>query len=185
MCLCSDVLQKCHCSLVVRCKNFTVCYCAQEIITGLLRFEPHRRHCIVSLSKTLYPLLSTGSTQKNTSWHDCWDVKNVLVHSCATEISFAQLLYKEMSLWTVVLLRNVLVHSCATEKCLCEQLCYLKMSLLQLCYRNVLCIVVLLRNVHVRSCATEKCPCEQLCYLEMSMWTVVLLRNVHVRSCAT
>ena len=30
-------------------------------------FEPHRRHCIVSLSKTLYPLLSTGSTQEDSS----------------------------------------------------------------------------------------------------------------------
>ena len=26
------------------------------------RFEPHRSHCVVPLSKTLYPLLSTGST---------------------------------------------------------------------------------------------------------------------------
>ena len=35
--------------------------------------------CIVSLSKTLYPLLSTGSTQEDPSQHDCrnvdWDVK--------------------------------------------------------------------------------------------------------------
>ena len=28
-------------------------------------FEPHWRHCVVSLSKTLYPLLSTGSTQED------------------------------------------------------------------------------------------------------------------------
>ena len=27
-------------------------------------FEPHWRHCGVSLSKALYPLLSTGSTQE-------------------------------------------------------------------------------------------------------------------------
>ena len=27
-------------------------------------FEPHGRHCVVSWSKTLYPLLSTGSTQE-------------------------------------------------------------------------------------------------------------------------
>ena len=26
-------------------------------------FEPTARHCVVSLSKKLYPLLSTGSTQ--------------------------------------------------------------------------------------------------------------------------
>ena len=41
-------------------------------------FEPHWRHCVVSLSKTLYPLLSTGSTQ-GMSQHDGkivdWDVK--------------------------------------------------------------------------------------------------------------
>ena len=27
--------------------------------------EPHPRHCIVSLSKTLYPLLSTSSTEED------------------------------------------------------------------------------------------------------------------------
>ena len=31
-------------------------------------------HCVVCMSKTLYPLLSTGSTQEDPSWHD-W--KNV------------------------------------------------------------------------------------------------------------
>ena len=33
-------------------------------------FEPHRRHCVLSLSKTLYPSLSTGSTQADPSRHD-------------------------------------------------------------------------------------------------------------------
>ena len=35
-------------------------------------FEPHHWwcHCVVSLSKTLYPLLSTGSTQEDQSRHD-------------------------------------------------------------------------------------------------------------------
>ena len=28
-------------------------------------FETHQKHCVVSLNKTLYPLLSTGSTQEN------------------------------------------------------------------------------------------------------------------------
>ena len=41
-------------------------------------FEPHWRHCFVSLSKALYPLLS--STQEEASHHDGkivnWDVKN-------------------------------------------------------------------------------------------------------------
>ena len=45
-------------------------------------FETHRKRCIVSFSKTLYPLLSTGSTQKvrKTSQHDWkiveWDIKH-------------------------------------------------------------------------------------------------------------
>ena len=30
-------------------------------------FEPHRRHCVVSLSKTHLSLLSTGSTQEDPS----------------------------------------------------------------------------------------------------------------------
>ena len=33
-------------------------------------FNPHRRHYFVSLSKTLYPLLSTGSTQEDPTQHD-------------------------------------------------------------------------------------------------------------------
>ena len=32
-------------------------------------FKPHQRYCVGSLSKTLYPLLSTGSTQENVSCH--------------------------------------------------------------------------------------------------------------------
>ena len=34
--------------------------------------ETHQRHSVVSLSKTIYPLLSTDSIQEdiNTSWHD-------------------------------------------------------------------------------------------------------------------
>ena len=33
-------------------------------------FEPHRRHCVVSLSKRHLSLLSTGSTQENLSVHN-------------------------------------------------------------------------------------------------------------------
>ena len=33
-------------------------------------FKPHRRHCVVSLSKMLYPLLSTGLTHKDPSRND-------------------------------------------------------------------------------------------------------------------
>ena len=32
-------------------------------------FKSHRNDCVLSLTKTIYPLLSTGSTQE-TSWHD-------------------------------------------------------------------------------------------------------------------
>ena len=41
---------------------------------------PHWMHCVVSLSKTLDSLRSTGSTQESTSGHERkivdWDVKN-------------------------------------------------------------------------------------------------------------
>ena len=43
-----------------------------ECLTGDLGgcwFKP-QRHCVVSLSKTLYPLLSAGSTQEDLSRHD-------------------------------------------------------------------------------------------------------------------
>ena len=33
-------------------------------------FEPHRRHCVVSLSKTHLSLLSTGSTEEDPSLHN-------------------------------------------------------------------------------------------------------------------
>ena len=43
-------------------------------------FEPHRRHSIVSLSKTHLSLVRTGSTQEGPSRHNGkivdWDVKN-------------------------------------------------------------------------------------------------------------
>ena len=35
-----------------------------SVLNGL-EFETHQRHCVVSLSKTQYPLLSTGSTQED------------------------------------------------------------------------------------------------------------------------
>ena len=42
-------------------------------------FEPHRRYCVVSLSKTHLSLLSTGSTQEEPFHYNCmivdWDVK--------------------------------------------------------------------------------------------------------------
>ena len=43
-------------------------------------FEPHWHHCVVSLSKTHWSLLRTGSTQEDLSWHKWkivdWDLKN-------------------------------------------------------------------------------------------------------------
>ena len=38
------------------------CLTRDQVVCG---FKLHRRHCFVSLSKTLYPLLSTGSTQED------------------------------------------------------------------------------------------------------------------------
>ena len=42
-------------------------------------FEPHRKHCVVSLSKTFYPLLCTGLNQKIPGMTDKivdWDIKH-------------------------------------------------------------------------------------------------------------
>ena len=54
-----------------------------------LKLETHRRQCVVFLSKTLVPLLSTGSTQENrkSSRHDymmllqCFNVDWTFCHS--------------------------------------------------------------------------------------------------------
>ena len=50
----------------------------EEFLVHLSHFCPS--HCVVSLSKTLYLLLSTGSTQEDPSRHDCkivdWEIKN-------------------------------------------------------------------------------------------------------------
>ena len=40
-----------------------------ECLTRDRGFEPHRRRCVVSLSKTYLYLLSTGSTQEDPSQH--------------------------------------------------------------------------------------------------------------------
>ena len=41
-----------------------------ECLTRDLGAEPHGGTIVVSLSKTLYPLLSTGSTEEDQSRHD-------------------------------------------------------------------------------------------------------------------
>ena len=46
-----------------------------SVVEGLIQdrgygFEPHWRQCVVSFSKTLYPLLSTCSTQEEQSRQD-------------------------------------------------------------------------------------------------------------------
>ena len=41
-----------------------------ECLTRDRGFEPHRRHCIVSLNKAHLSLLSTGSTQEDSSRHN-------------------------------------------------------------------------------------------------------------------
>ena len=59
------------CSIV---KTITLRYCGRP--DALLykadefEFEPHRRHCVVSLSEMLCPLLSTGLTHKDPSLND-------------------------------------------------------------------------------------------------------------------
>ena len=49
------------------------------------RFEPHRHHCIASLNKTHYSLLSTGSSQEDrpkiTGKFVDWDVNNQMKHT--------------------------------------------------------------------------------------------------------
>ena len=49
-------------------------------------FGPHRRHCVVSLNKTLYPCLSTGSTQEDPAWlkNVNLDVNNRTKQNCQT-----------------------------------------------------------------------------------------------------
>ena len=47
--------------------------------TDEFKFEPHWRHCVVSSSEMLYPLLSTGLTKINPKMTEKivdWDVKN-------------------------------------------------------------------------------------------------------------
>ena len=48
-------------------------------------FKPHWRPCIVSLSKTDFSLLSTGSTREDQSRHNWkivdWDIKNQIKHT--------------------------------------------------------------------------------------------------------
>ena len=66
----------------------------------------HRQqiHCVVSLSKTLYLLLSTGSTQKGLSWHDWkivdWHLKNLNqttnIDPAFIQHPFKQTLYKKV-----------------------------------------------------------------------------------------
>ena len=53
-------------------------------------YKAHHRHYVVSLSKTLYALLSTGSTKENRkmSWHYWkiveWDIKHQHKHKGST-----------------------------------------------------------------------------------------------------
>ena len=65
-------------------------------------FELHWRHSVVSLSKTLYPQLSTGSTQKEPipTWLKIvnWDVKNQIKQ---TNKNFISLLGLNVSQWTL------------------------------------------------------------------------------------
>ena len=63
-------------------------------------FKPHRRHCVVSLSKTHLSLLSTGSTQEDPSQHNQkivdWDVKNQIKQTNIIRIMY--LMYPDIDL---------------------------------------------------------------------------------------
>ena len=53
-------------------------------------FERRQHHCVVSLSKTQLPVLSTGPTQEGPSRHNLkvvdWDVKNQIKQTNITSL---------------------------------------------------------------------------------------------------
>ena len=58
---------------LVRLKDRGARWLGDRVLDMRLRgcgFEPHWRHCVVSLSNTLYPLPSTRSTQEDLSRHE-------------------------------------------------------------------------------------------------------------------
>ena len=56
------------------------------------KFETHLRHCLVSFSKAIYPLLSTGLTQE--------DRKQLV----PTTYIFTENLNKKMVIWATILI---------------------------------------------------------------------------------
>ena len=79
--LSSEFISEAQSPRLARIWKFCIYYTFQPRITRVVAqwldsrsrsygFEPHRRHCVVSLSKTLYPLLSTRSSQEDPSRHD-------------------------------------------------------------------------------------------------------------------
>ena len=78
-------------------------------------FEPHQRYCIVSLSKKLYPLLSTGSTQADPSQHDWKNVdmdimnQNTILTSSRDQFTYNGCIYtvaSQTTLWYTLLSRK-------------------------------------------------------------------------------
>ena len=63
-------------------------------------FKPHRRHIVVSLSKTHLSLLSTGSTQEDSFRHNLkivdWDVKNQIIQNKQILCKFLKILFPQL-----------------------------------------------------------------------------------------
>ena len=88
------------------------------------RLEPHRSHCVESLSKTLNPLLSTGSTQEDPSQHDWktvyWDVKN------QNQTKVLWVLCKNLQFGLMEHGRDIVIkHTCS---CMCYSELFLKLE---------------------------------------------------------
>ena len=73
-------------------KKYGAQWLSGRVLDSRLRgcgLEPHRRHCVVSLSKTHLFLLSTGSTQEDPSRHNCKiverDIKNKIKQTKSEE----------------------------------------------------------------------------------------------------
>ena len=77
-------------------------------------FKPHRRHCVVSLSKTLYPLLRTGSTQEDRSQHD-WKIEQSKIMPWIVLIAGMKM-PNTFSLWKISLVKFLTEESILTGK---------------------------------------------------------------------
>ena len=75
--------------------------------------KSHQRHCVVSLSKTHLSLLTSGSAQKDLSWHN-WksvdgDVKNQIKQTNMKRGSFAPSIEEQRN---VILINYIFLKTC-------------------------------------------------------------------------